>query len=138
VIPSILRLASAAAIGIFVFVRSRRFDNIGLVAFTGITFLIFYLQSQGWSPQWLTQILPLILLVFPTRDGVLLTVILSVLAFAEYPFLFIRTGDAGGQILPGNALFMPWVLIVLMRTVILVSVAVMYYRKLRQEPVPES
>jgi hypothetical protein len=138
VIPGIIRLAAAAAIGMFVFVRTRRFDNIGLVAFVGITFLIFYLQSQGWSPQWLAQILPLILLVFPTRDGVIIAVMLSILVFAEYPYLFIRTGDAGGQILPGTPLFLPWVLIMLMRTGILAAVALMFYRKLRQEPVPET
>lgn len=136
VIPAIIRLAAAGAVGVFVFVRTRRFDDIGLVAFVGITFVIFYLQSQGWSPQWLTQILPLVLLVFPTRDGVLLTVILSLLAFVEYPFLFIRTGDTGGQILPESNLFLPWVLIILLRTGILAGVAMMFYRKLRQSPVP--
>jgi hypothetical protein len=102
------------------------------VAFVGITLLIFYLQSQGWSPQWLVQILPLILLVFPTRDGVLIGVVLSLLAFAEYPFLFVRTGDTGGLMLPGTSLFLPWVLTVLLRTGLLVMVAVMFYGKLRQ------
>ena len=63
-----------------------------------ITLLIFFLQAQGWSPQWLAQIVPLILLCFPTRDGVTAVVLLSLVTFAEYPFLFIRTGDTGGEI----------------------------------------
>lgn len=136
VVPGILRLGVAAAIGLFVFVRTKRLDNVGLVAFVGITLLIFYLQSQGWSPQWLSQILPLILLVFPNRSGVYLTIILSVLAFTEYPFIFVRTGDTGGVITTDNPLFFPWVIVVIMRTLILVIIAGMYYQKLRQEPVP--
>ena len=135
VVPSWLRLGLALAIGLFVFVRTRRFDKIGLVAFVGITVLIFYLGSQGWSPQWLTQIIPLVLLVFPTKNGVLVTVILSLVVFAEYPFLFIRTGDSGGVIT--GALRMPFIILVLTRTVILASLCVAFYNKLRQEPVPE-
>ena len=134
-IPAWLRLGIAGAIGLFVFVRTRRFDNIGLVAFVGITLIIFYLQSQGWSPQWLTQIIPLTLLVFPTREGVLVTVLLSLMAFIEYPFLFIRTGDTGGVI--SGSLFMPWVIVVVGRTLLLIGLAVAFYQKLRQEPIPE-
>ncbi len=135
VVPEWLRMSAAAVVGLFVFVRTRRFDDIGLIAFVGITVLIFFLQSQGWSPQWITQIIPLTLLVFPTRDGVLITVMLSLICFAEYPFLFIRTGDSGGVIT--GALVMPYTLLILMRTAILVGLCVAFYQKLRQEPVPE-
>lgn len=133
VIPGWLRLGIAALIGLFVYARTRRFDDRGLVAFVGITLLIFFLQSQGWSPQWLTQILPLILLTFPTRDGVLVCVILSLLAFTEYPFLFIRTGDTQGVI--SGPLLMPYIGVVVGRTIILVGVCIAFYRKLRQEPI---
>lgn len=133
VIPSWLRLGLAAAVGLFVFIRTKRFDDIGLVAFTGITLLIFFLQSQGWSPQWITQIIPLVLLVFPTRNGVFITVMLTLLSFAEYPFLFIRTGDTGGEIT--GALVGPFIIIILLRTALLVGICVAFYQKLRQEPV---
>lgn len=134
VVPGIVRLALAALLGLFVYVRVRRFDQLGVVAFFTITLLIFYLQSQGWSPQWLTLILPLTLLVLPTRDGVLLCVMLSVLAFVEYPYLFVRTGSSGGQILPGSDLFLPWVVVVLARTGLLSVIAILCYQKLRQQP----
>lgn len=133
VIPAWMRLGVAAAIGLFVFVRARRLDDKGLVAFVGITLLIFFLQAQGWSPQWLTQIIPLVLLAFPTRSGVLLVVMLSLLTFAEYPFLFIRTGDTGGVIT--GALVMPFVVLVLARTALLVGLCVAFYQRLREEPV---
>lgn len=137
VIPGIVRLAAAALIGLWVFWRTKRLDDVGLVAFVGITLLIFYLQSQGWSPQWLTQIIPLVLLVFPTRTGVLITIVLSLLAFAEYPFLFARTGDTDTPGVISGALFSPWVGIIIARTLLLVGVCFAFYGKLRQEPIPK-
>lgn len=135
VIPSFVRLAVAGAIGIFVYLRTRRFDDRGVVAFTGITLLIFFLQAQGWSPQWLVQIIPLILLVFPTRNGVLAVVVLSMTVFFEYPVLFIRTGETAGEIF--GPLIPPFIAAVLVRTGILVAVCVAYYGVLRQEPIRE-
>lgn len=132
-IPGILRLAVAGAIGLFVFIRARRFDDKGLVAFVTLTLLIFFLQAQGWSPQWLAQIIPLVLLAFPTRNGVMMTVLLSLVTFAEYPFLFIRTGDTGGQIT--DALVMPFTMLVIARTAILIGLCVALYQRLRQEAV---
>ncbi len=133
VIPGVIRLAAAALIGLFVFARTRRFDDRGLVAFVAITLLIFFLQAQGWSPQWLAQIVPLMLLCFPSRDGVTSVVLLSLLTFAEYPFLFIRTGDTGGTIT--GQLVLPFVMLVLARTVVLIGFCVALYRRLRQEAI---
>ncbi|MBA3872454.1 MAG: DUF2029 domain-containing protein [Anaerolineae bacterium] len=129
-IPSWLRLGAALVVGIFVFIRTRRFDAKGLVAFVGISLLIFFLQAQGWSPQWLVQIIPFILLCFPNRDGVLIVVLLSLMTFTEYPFLFIRTGDTGGEIT--GALMTPFAALVLARTAMLVGICVAQYHILRQ------
>jgi hypothetical protein len=137
VVPSWLRLLVAALIGLFVFWRTRRFDDKGIVAFVGITLLIFFLQAQGWSPQWLTQILPLILLSFPTRNGVLICIVLSGLSFTEYPLLFIRTGDTETPGVISGALLSPFVMVVLARTLLLVGVAVAFYQRLRQEAVTD-
>ncbi len=133
VIPGVVRLGAAALIGAFVFWRTRRFDERGLVAFVTITLLIFFLQAQGWSPQWLAQIVPLVLLCFPTRDGVTAVVLLSLVTFAEYPFLFIRTGDTGGTIT--GSLVLPYATLILFRTSILIGICVALYRRLRQEAV---
>lgn len=132
-VPGWLRLGVAAAIGLFLYLRTKRFDHKGFVAFATITLLIFFLQAQGWSPQWLAQIIPLVLLCFPTRNGVLIIVVLSLITFAEYPFLFIRTGDTGGEVT--GALFMPFTVLIVARTAILVGLCVGLYRILRQEPV---
>jgi hypothetical protein len=133
VIPGVVRLAAAGAVGLFIFARTRRFDDKGLVAFVGITVLIFFLQAQGWSPQWLVQIIPLVLLSFPTRNGVLVVTMLSLATFAEYPMLFIRTGDTGGEIT--GALMMPFVMLVFARTGLLVGLCLALYQRLREEPI---
>ncbi len=131
VFPGWLRLGAAAGVGLWVYLRTRRFDGIGLVAFVTLTMLIFYLQSQGWSPQWLCSIVPLLLLCFPTRSGVLLVLLLSMLAFAEYPFLFIRTGATGGVI--SGSLVLPYAALIILRTGLLTGACVGLYRILRQE-----
>lgn len=133
-VPGWLRFGVAVAIGLFVFIRARRLDNKGLVAFTTIALLIFFLQAQGWSPQWLAQIMPLLLLCFPSRNGIFVVLMLNLLVFAEYPFLFIRTGDTGGTVT--GALMMPFALLVLARTALLAGTCVALYRILRQEPIP--
>ena len=133
VVPAWLRLGMAGAVGLLVYARTRRFDDRGLVAFVGITLLIFFLQAQGWSPQWLAQIIPLVLLTFPTKNGVLITVVLSLVTFIEYPMLFIRTGDTGGVISGG--LVAPFTLLVVSRTLILVGLCIAFYQRLRQEPI---
>lgn len=132
VIPAWLRLGIAILLGLFVYVRTRRFDDRGLVAFVAITLLIFFLQAQGWSPQWLAQLLPLLLLCFPTRDGIMALVILCLAVFAEYPFLWLRTGDTGGVIT--GSLLMPYAILVIARTVLLAGFGFGLYRKLRQIP----
>lgn len=136
VIPSFVRLAVAGLLGLFVFARTRRFDERGLVAFATITLLIFFLQAQGWSPQWLVQIVPLVLLCFPTRNGVLITLVLSVLVLAEYPVLFIRTGETNGEIV--GPLVGPFAALVIARTSILIALCVALYGTLRQDPVSRS
>jgi hypothetical protein len=136
IIPGIVRLFAAAGIGLFIFLRVRRTDMQGLLAFVAITLLIFFLQAQGWSTQWLAQIIPLLLLALPTRNTVLALVLLTGVSFAEYPFLFLRTGDTGGVVSGG--LVMPFVMLVLVRTGLLIIFCIVLYRKLRQEPIPDA
>jgi hypothetical protein len=136
VIPGLVRLAAAALVGLAVFATTKRHDDRGLVAFVALTLLIFFLQSQGWSVQWLGQIIPLVLLCFPSRNGVQILVLLTLVAFAEYPLLFIRTGDTGGEI--SGALVLPFTVLVIARTAILAGLCVGLYRLLRQRSVSDN
>lgn len=131
-IPNWLRLAIAAGIGYVVFLTARRDDDRGLIAFVALTTLIFYLQAQAWSPQWATLIIALTLLVFPDVRGVLATITLSALAFAEYPVLWSRTADLAPPGQMGGEWFLPWALIVFLRSGLLVGLALAFYKVLRE------
>jgi hypothetical protein len=61
-----------------------------LVSFVCITFLLFFLWSKGWSPQWQTLLFPLLLLVLPLRRSVLFILALSFVNLAEWPVLLSR------------------------------------------------
>ena len=127
-----LRLAVAAGLGLLVFFTTRRDDGRALIAFVGVTVLIFYLQAQAWSPQWVSLIIPLTLLAFPSVRGVLATIVLSSLALAEYPVLWSRTADLDPPGEMGGEWFLPWALIVLLRTGLLAGLAAAFYRVLRE------
>jgi hypothetical protein len=127
-VPGWLRLGLALAIGLLVFFRTRRFDHTGLVAFAGIALLLFFLQSQGWSPQWLVQLIPLVLLCFPTRTGVLVIVVITLASFFEYPLLF--SGFPAGEIT--SPLITPFALSILARTGIFIGLSIAFYNILRQ------
>jgi hypothetical protein len=131
VIPWWLRGLVFGGIGLFIYVTTRRFDNLGLVAFASVTISVSFLWSQGWSPQWMVILLPLILLNFPTRSGVLMCLLLSIGSFIEYPLLFSRTGDTGGAI--SGAQIPIFSALVWLRTVALIGLSVGLTQILRVE-----
>ena len=61
-----------------------------LVAFLCVTFVIFFLWSKGWSPQWQVLLFPLLLLVLPLRRSLLFILVLSFVNLAERPVLHSR------------------------------------------------
>ncbi len=121
-IPFWLRALPFAALGLTIFTRRLRQDDQGVVAFFSITLLLFFLWSQGWSPQWVLTLSPLILLNFPNRVGVLACLLLTIISFAEYPVIFVQSnGEISGPLAT---------ITILTRTFLLVSVAVALYFKL--------
>ena len=130
VIPGWLRLIAFGGFGLYAFWQTRRRDDRAVVMFVTLTLLVFFLWAQGWSPQWLALIIPLVLLSFPGRDGVLAILLLSMVVFTEYPLLFIRTGDTGGMIT--GALLPGFVALVLARTAILVGLVGALFLRLRR------
>jgi hypothetical protein len=92
---------------------------IGFVTFTA---MLFHLWSKGWSPQWATLIVPLLLLSFPDRRGLTLTLLLTALVFIEWPL--------------SDALRSPGLLAgaIIGRTLLFSGVAVMTARQLWPSP----
>ncbi len=133
VVPAWARTALLALPGVWFWLRVRRRDERMVVAFFSATVVLFYLWAQGWSPQWLVVLSPLILLNFPHRVGVMACVALAFGAFIEYPGLFMHTAETGGAI--SGALRPTYGLLVLARTCILAGVVVGLGRQLGSETV---
>ena len=129
-IPNWLRLMLAAVLGLIIYGRTLRRDDRGLLAFVSIAVLVFYLQAQAWSPQWVCLIIPLILLVFPTRRGVFASVVLTLVVLAEYPLLWSRAADLDPSGMMSGDLLLPWITLVLSRTGMLVGLAIACYKLL--------
>jgi hypothetical protein len=130
IIPWWLRLIPFAGLGLYLFTRKLRRDERGVLAFFTVTLLLFFLWAQGWSPQWVLTLTPVLLLNFPDRNGVLLVLVLSLMSFVEYPVLFMRTGSTGGEI-AGN-LVPTFVTLVLVRTALLAGIVAALWSTLTQ------
>ncbi|NDJ54832.1 MAG: hypothetical protein GYB68_17315 [Chloroflexi bacterium] len=120
VIPSGITFIVFVGIGLVFFLQPMRQSDRALVAFFGITWCVFLLWSKGWSPQWMAMLLPLVLIVFPDRQGVLWVLVFAAISFLEWPILFTR-----GMENPGLYLTAP------LRTVFLVVLIAMFYQQCR-------
>jgi hypothetical protein len=87
---------------------------------------LFFLWSAKWSPQWQAVLIPLILLNYPSRGGVLLILLIGLIGFVEYPLLFAHTG---GEI-PAATLPI-FALLIIARTLLLMGFAVGLYQRLQ-------
>jgi hypothetical protein len=119
-IPTWLTLIPFALLGLFVLTRPRALAdaNLDAVIFTTLTFIIFFLWSQGWSPQWQTFLIPLLLLSFSEKRAVLFIIALGFINFLEWPVILSR----------GLNYLIP--VTIILRTLLLVLLAVELYRKL--------
>jgi len=91
-IPTWLSFIPFALLGLFIFTRPQMLTdaNLDTVIFTTLTFIIFILWSQGWSPQWQTFLIPLLLLSLPYRRAVLFIILLGFVNLLEWPVILSR------------------------------------------------
>ncbi len=61
-----------------------------VIAFTGLTWCLFFLWSRGWSPQWQMLLLPFVLLGLPLGRAALFSLALGFVNFLEWPVLLSR------------------------------------------------
>jgi hypothetical protein len=89
-------------------------DNGKVVAFCGLSISLFLIFSKGYSPQWIINLLPFIVLLLPDLRGVLYAILLMVANVLEFPVALVLLADH------------PWLFIiaVLLRTALLVLVSV--------------
>lgn len=91
-IPTWLTLIPFSLLGLYILTRPQVVDdpNLDAVIFTTLTFVIFFLWSKGWSPQWQTFLIPLLLLSFPEKRAVLFIIVLGFINFLEWPVILSR------------------------------------------------
>lgn len=76
---------------LFLFIATRPLDRTHprqRLVFSGIMLMLFHLWSKGWSPQWITLVLPFIVLLYPNWRGVLLTLTLSFATLLDWPLAY--------------------------------------------------
>ena len=128
IIPTWLTLIPFGLLGLFILTRPRLpaspapgwgspFDTI---IFTTLTFVIFFLWSPGWSPQWQSFLVPLLLLAFPEKRAVLFIIALGFINFLEWPVILSR----------GLTNLLP--ITIIARTLLFILLAVELYRLLTQ------
>lgn len=119
-IPTWLSLIPFGLLGLFIFTRPVRLADAGLdaVVFTALTFVIFFLWTQGWSPQWQTFLIPLLLLSLPEKRAVMFIIVLGFINFLEWPVILSRGLN---ELLP---------ITIIARTLIFALLAVELYQQL--------
>jgi len=65
-----------------------------IIAFVGLTIVLFYTFSKGWSPQFIAWIIPFLILLLPNGWGVAYSLILSALAVIERILVFLLLSDS--------------------------------------------
>lgn len=80
-----------SAVVLFIYLWTRPIDwknNTRAVAFVGLTWGIFSLWSKGYSPQWVINFIPFVVLLMPTVRGTLYLLLLTLALVAEWPIAF--------------------------------------------------
>ncbi|HJX37239.1 MAG TPA: glycosyltransferase 87 family protein [Anaerolineae bacterium] len=91
-------------------------DKVRSVALAGLTMNLFMLYSKGYSPQFIVQLIPFVVLLLPNLRGVAYIILLDAINFLEATVYFI--------VLPDQT----WLLVttVLLRTLLLVALSFEY------------
>jgi hypothetical protein len=116
VIPATPKLIIFLLLGLFFWINTKRNDAISFLGLVGITWATFLLWSQGWSPQWILYLIPLIFLTFPIQRAVLWNFLLVMLSLLEWPTLI------------GHDLFIFMGPLALMRSFFFVFLIIRWYR----------
>jgi hypothetical protein len=85
-----ISLMAFGFVGFGIFFRSNLDDEIKMISFTGLTIVMFFLWSPGYSPQWVLLLLPLILLSFDLWRGSLISLSLVLINLLEWPIFLSR------------------------------------------------
>lgn len=120
VVPQYLLLALFGGLGLYLWLKARLKSPATMLAFYGVTLIIFFIWSSGWSPQWVQHIIPIALLILPWSPGLLLVATLVMVNLLEWPLLLSR------------GLFYTLPLTVLLRLFVFILLGILFYQKSRE------
>lgn len=126
VISPWMTLIVFAGVGFWVFFRKSVDQVTNLLAFTGLTVVIFFLWSPGYSPQWMLYFLPLILFLFPSREYTWMALVWTIVNLLEWPVLLSRGSF--------NSLYF----LIPLRVLLLGLMGYRFYQGLSPDPKPEA
>ena len=89
-IPSWLTLIIFGGFGFGLLVKSKDHSDRWVISFIGLSLVIFFLWSPGYSPQWILYLLPFILLCLPGNEAYLLGATMVLVSLLEWPVLLSR------------------------------------------------
>ncbi len=89
-IPVWITFLVFSAVGVSIMIKIKKLNESTLIPFIGITWILFFLWSPGWSPQWILYIIPIILLSFSPNKGFLIVFFLTLVSLMEWPVLLGR------------------------------------------------
>lgn len=78
---------------LWLFTRPWGEEKSRIVAFAGLTVNLFTLYNKGYSPQFLVQLIPFVILLLPNLRGVIYILLLDTLNFLEATVYFIMLPD---------------------------------------------
>ena len=89
-IPSWLTLIIFGGFGLGLLVKAKDHSDRWVISFIGLSLVIFFLWSPGYSPQWILYLLPFILLCLPGNESYLLGATMVLVSLLEWPVLLSR------------------------------------------------
>ncbi len=89
-IPSWLTLILFGGMGLWVLLRSKVDTDKELLSFMGLTLVIFFLWSPGYSPQWVLYVLPFMILLLSWERSILFSLTMILIHVLEWPILLSR------------------------------------------------
>ena len=90
VIPSWVTLVLFGGFGLFLLIKTNLDTNLKLVSFVGLSQIILFLWSPGYSPQWVLYLLPFIIICLDKSETYLMSVIIVLINLLEWPLLLSR------------------------------------------------
>lgn len=120
-IPVWITLTFFAGSGIFLMSKITQLNETTLISFIGVTWILFFLWSPGWSPQWILYIIPIILLTIPPNKSFMIVFFLALISLLEWPVLL------------GRHLYEVLWILILLRTIIFIVLFVFWSKNLMRK-----